>query len=55
MSEREEKKYTFQLTGLELQVILKGLREVPYKESANLIFRLVESYDQQNSQEVKKE
>lgn len=45
----EERVYNFKFTSMELQIILKGLREVPYKESANLIYRLVEEYEKQSS------
>ena len=43
----DERKYKFEMTSMELQIILKGLREVPYKESAHLISRLVEEYEKQ--------
>jgi len=40
-------KFNFELSILDLNVILKGLKELPYKESNGLIQFIIDSYEKQ--------
>jgi len=40
-------KFNFEFTVMELNVIIKGLKELPYKESNSIIERIIEEYEKQ--------
>jgi len=43
----EEKKYKFELSFFDLNTVIKGCKELPYKESSSLIERLIKDYNEQ--------
>ena len=43
----DEKKFKFELSFIDLNTVIKGCKELPYKESSALIERLIKDYNEQ--------
>ncbi len=42
-----QEKFKFELTVYELNAIIKGLKELPYKEAHSTIEKIIEEYEKQ--------
>lgn len=51
----EERKYKFEFSFVELNTLIKGCKELPYRESAGLIKKIIEEYEAQSKAEEKKQ
>lgn len=49
MEINQEKVFSFNFNFVELNVLIKACRELPYKESAGLINKIMEEYEKQVS------